>query len=355
MKTVFRGTFVIPWAQTELDGQISAPVSEIGPGRAWRWTGEAVRVDGARGVLPLGQSEGEAALRRRAAHTVRRLLVSTDVRPNESLRLQDPLFDQNIVVTDGYDTWTIALIPAGPGRKPLLMFHAEIPPRNQDLWVVRDSITNATRAEADQRATGVICFTPGTMIATPWGPRDVASLKEGDKVQTRDNGSAEILWLGSRNVTGARLKALPELTPIRLRAGALEKDVPDEGLLVSPDHKMVLRGAKARALYNADEVLVTARDLIDDHRIIRDYSVKSVSYIHMMVPRHEIVFANGVATETFHPSSAALATMAQSDQNRLFDRMPDLRGDTDAFGPYARRVLTGSETALLRHYAQSRR
>ena len=41
MKTVFRGTFVIPWVQTELDGQRSASVDEIGPGRTWRWTGIA--------------------------------------------------------------------------------------------------------------------------------------------------------------------------------------------------------------------------------------------------------------------------------------------------------------------------
>jgi len=100
---------------------------------------------------------------------------------------------------------------------------------------------------------------------------------------------------------------------------------------------------------------VTARDLIDDHSIMRDRSVRSVTYIHMMLPRHEIVFANGVATESFHPSSAALASMGRSDQDRLYDRLPELKGNTDAFGPYARRVLSGSETAILQHYKQTRR
>lgn len=354
MKTVFRGTFVIPWAQTELDGQGSAPVADIGPGRTWRWTGEAVRVDGARGILPLGMAEGEDELRKRAALTVRRLLLSLDVQPTYEVALQEPLFDKNFIVTNGYETWTVAVIPAGPGRKPLLMFHGEIPPRQTDLWIVRDSLDAQTRQEADQNAMGVICFTPGTIIATPWGPRDVASLVEGDKVQTRDNGSVEILWLGRRKVTGARLKAIPALTPVRLRAGSLDNNVPDEGLLVSPDHRIVLKGARARALFNTDEVLVTARDLIDDHSILRDHSVKSVEYIHMMLPRHEIVFANRVATESFHPSSAALSSMEISEQDRLFDRLPELRGNTDMFGPYARRVLSGSETALLQYYGQNR-
>ena len=354
MKTVFRGTFVIPWAQTELDGQRSAPVDDIAPGRTWRWTGEATRVDGPRGVLPLGNSEGSDDLRRRAGLNVRRLLQSMDIYSDLKAPVQDPLFDRNIIVTDGYDTWTVSVIPAGLGRKPLLMFHCEIPPREQDLWIVKDTVDAATRHESAQKAIGVICFTPGTMIATPWGPRDVASLMEGDKVQTRDNGSAEILWLGARKVTGARLKAIPELTPVRLRAGSLDDHVPDEGLLVSPDHKMVLQGPRAKALYNAEEVLVTARDLIDDQKILRDYSVKSVTYIHMMLERHEIVFANGVATESFHPSSAALASMGRSDQDRLYDRMPELRGNTDVFGPYARRVLSESETAIMQHYARNR-
>ncbi len=66
--------------------------------------------------------------------------------------------------------------------------------------------------------------------------------------------------------------------------------MPDVGLLVSPDHRIVLRGARARALYNADEVLVTARDLIKDHSIIRDHAQREVTYISHYVaePRNRV-------------------------------------------------------------------
>lgn len=353
MKTGYRGTFVISWAQTELDGQRSAPVNDLGPGRAWSWGGEAVRVDGPSGILPLGASEGEAELRRRVALTVRRLMGSIDFGDAtlDPVLLQGPMFQEHFVVTNGFSTWDVAVIGTGPGRKPLLMFHGEIPPRETELWVVRHNISAKLRGQAKEQANGVICFTPGTMIMTPDGARDVASLGEGDKVQTKDNGASEVLWIGKRHVTGARLKAMPHLLPIRLRAGALDKDVPDAGLLVSPDHRMVLQGPRARALYGADEVLVTARDLVDDHAIIRDHSAKSVTYIHMMLMQHEVVFANGVATESFHPASAALATMQSADQVRLFDKVPELQGNAHAYGPFARRVLTNSEAAILRHDA----
>ena len=134
------------------------------------------------------------------------------------------------------------------------------------------------------------------------------------------------------------MKAIPSLTPVRLRAGALDKDVPDAGLLVSPGHRIVLRGSRAQTFYNAEEVLVTARDLINDHSIIRDHGQREVTYIHMMLPKHEVVFANGVATESFHPASAELTMMDENQRDRMFDRLPNQTGGVQNYGEYARRV-----------------
>jgi hypothetical protein len=94
---------------------------------------------------------------------------------------------------------------------------------------------------------------------------------------------------------------------------------------------------------------VTARDLINDHTIIRDHSLREVTYIHMMLPQHEVVFANGVPTESFHPAAAELSAMDEIEVGRLFDRLPDLRGDMQNYGGYARRVLSDSEAAILQY------
>ena len=88
--------------------------------------------------------------------------------------------------------------------------------------------------------------------------------------------------------------------------------------------------------------------------MLRDHSLRAVTYIHMMLPSHQIVFANNVATESFHPASAALSTMVPDDLDRMFGRLPDLRRDIDAYGAYARRVLTLSEATVLRHDAGRR-
>lgn len=351
MKTGYKGAFVISWTQTTIDGQQAAPVTDLAVGTEWIWTGEAVRVDGPNCILPLGASEGETDIRMRAAHTVRRLLAAAQIEHyhTDPAMLQDPLFNDSFRITDGYKIWTVSLIGTGEGKKPLLMFMDDIPPRGEQLWVVDHRIDPQLRHQPDAQPGGVVCFTPGTMIMTPDGARDVAQLVEGDQVQTADNGQAEVLWIGQRRVTGARMKAMPSLTPIRLREGALDKDVPDSGLLVSPDHRMVLRGPRARCLYNADEVLVTARDLVNDLTIVREHGLKEVTYIHMLLPQHEVVFANGVATESFHPAAADQRSLDPMDKARMLDRLPELRGDITAYGDFARRVLSGSEAAIM-HY-----
>ncbi|MGA1179589.1 MAG: Hint domain-containing protein [Marivivens sp.] len=351
MKTGFQGTFVISWSQTELDGRWAAPSQALRVGSVWAWTGEAVRVDGPAGVLPLGASEGHADLHARAALSVRRLLrmVDAEAGRKDSAADSDPLFDKSFRVTDGRATWTITVIETGVGRHPLLMFVGEIPPRHQDLRVVSHDLAEDASQRTPDVSGAVVCFTPGTSILTSEGAKPVEALREGDFLQTKDNGCKEILWMGGRRVSGARLMVSPHLAPVRLRAGALDEGVPDTGLLVSPDHRMMVRGAKARALFNTDEVLVSARDLINDRSIMVDRAVREVTYIHLMLPSHEIVFANSVETESFHPATAALDTLGDEALGRMYSRMPELKDNVRSFGDYVRRVLSPSEAAILRH------
>ena len=348
MKTGFRGTFVIPWGQTAIDGDMSPDIDVVRPGAGWLWTGETTRVDGPSDVLLLDNAHQSSDLHRRAGLKVRRMFGNS-LKNQQGLQDEDDtLFGSFFTVTNGRQVWTITAVSMGAGRKPLLMFCDDVPPHETVLWVVNEAIKTDVRHAPSQTPGGVICFTPGTAIATPDGPKDVACLMEGDVVQTQDNGAAEILWIGRRIVSGARMKVQPNLRPIRLREGALDRDVPDAGLLVSPDHRMVLRGPRARTLFNADEVLVTARDLVNDSTIVRAHGLTHVTYIHMMLGQHEIVFANGVPTESFHPASAALGSLRPEEQARLLTRVPEIKGNPMAYGGYARRTLSASDAAILK-------
>lgn len=345
MTTGSRGTFAISWDQTELDGVRGAPAAMLRVGQSWRWTGEAVRLDGPADILPLGDALGMADLRQRSARAVRHLLaaVAADVDRFDRVGVTPLLSDGGFTVTDGRQVWTVAMNETAPGRPPLAVFPSGLAPRGTDLWVV--SIADRRPVDRVRPAPpgGMICFTPGTLIATETGPIPVETLTEGCRLQTKDNGCQPIQWIGQQNLSGARLHAFPHLAPVRLRAGALDKRVPDAGLLVSPDHRLVLRGSRARALFNADEVLVAARDLINDGTVRVERGLRDLTYIHLMLPAHEIIFANGVEAESFHPASADLTLM-----DATFDAFcPGMRADPERFGGTARRSLAQSEAAIL--------
>ena len=353
MTTALRGTFVISWSQTEVDGFKGGPLHSLAVGSTWSWSGDTLCVDGPTDVLRLEDADGKEELRLCAARRVRQL-IGMAVTPPELKHLQEgmhPLTDSSFVVTDGAQSYTVTVVSAGPGRWPLAMFLDDIPPANTDLWVVHHALDTTARDAMNANDGGVICFTLGTMIQTPDGPKRIDELREGDMVQTKDNGPQEILWRGSRRMSGARLFVMPRLRPIRINASAFGEDLPDSSFLVSPDHKMVVRGAIAKDLFNTDEVLVSAKHLINHSSISVDLDVRSVTYVHLLLPRHEVLWANGVETESFHPANTSLATLADDDRGRLLKELPTLETDPHVYGAYARRTLNDSEAALLNHAA----
>ena len=353
MGTGFGGTFVISWSQTEVDGLEAAPVQSLTVGASWSWRGDAVRVDGAGHVLRLEQADGEAELRKRAARMVRRLVGAaiTQTRDLDAVKISTPLEESGFVVTDGAQSFAVTVIEVGHGAPPLLMFMDRIPPRDTDLWIVHHSLDIMQLIQPGLSGAGVICFTPGTRIATPGGACLVEDLREGDLVQTKDSGPQAVQWIGARRMTGARLFAMPRLRPIRFRPGALGVERPDQELVVSPDHRMLLQGRAARALFNTDEVLVAARDLVNGQTIAVDMALKEVTYVQLLLPSHQILWANGVETESFHPAQADLTTLSGADRMRLLEIFPALDHDPHLYGSAARRRLTGSEAAILLHEA----
>ena len=342
MSTGYRGTYVISWSQTELDGSTAGSVDAIRVGGIWRWTGTALRVDTRQNVLVLEGAIGTDNQQSRAA-----AYGVADAEPAQYPA--DRPFSAGFDVTDGSGRYRIALLPGQSTRQPLLSFIGHPPPAGTDLRIVDARTNPGPTHRGAGLPTGTICFTPGTRIATANGPRAVEDLEEGDRILTRDNGSQPIEWIGSRRVTGARMHAMPHLRPIRLRAHVMGQDEPDADLVVSPDHRILLRGDMAQALFNTDEVLVAAKDLVNDRTVTVDHTLREVRYVHLLLPAHQIIWANGMETESFHPAFAALDEIAPDQRQQLEDRLPDLNADPFAYGDPARRTLTRSEAALILH------
>lgn len=187
--------------------------------------------------------------------------------------------------------------------------------------------------------TQIPCFVAGTLIGTPGGPRRVEGLTPGDLVLTVDDGAQPLRWIGRRTVP-----ATGNFAPIRIAAGAFG----DHGtLLVSPQHRVLLRDAMAELLFGEDEVLVAAKDLLNHDGVCR-VEGGQVEYVHLLFDRHQVIWAEGLPTESFLPGPQMSHSFDGAVLQELVTLFPELDPMTGhGYGPAARRMLRGYEAQLL--------
>jgi hypothetical protein len=164
--------------------------------------------------------------------------------------------------------------------------------------------------------TGVVCFVSGTNILTETGERPIDTLRVGDRIVTQDNGVQVLRWIGRRSVSQHDLARNPKLLPIQLSPKLTGGE---SCLAVSPQHGILLR-------INGEERLVRATWLADMQggaaRIMK--GCREVTYLHLMFDQHQIVFANGAASESFYPGKFALAAVAPAARREIFALFPRL-------------------------------
>uniref|UniRef100_UPI002631D2E5 Ig-like domain-containing protein n=1 Tax=uncultured Sulfitobacter sp. TaxID=191468 RepID=UPI002631D2E5 len=193
----------------------------------------------------------------------------------------------------------------------------------------------------------VVCFTPGTLIATPKGERKVEELAVGERIITRDNGMQEIRWIGHRPMTGEELVANEHLRPILIRQGALGNDLPERDMMVSPQHRVLVANDKTALYFEEREVLVAAKHLTDMEGIDQ-VDVSQTTYIHIMFDQHEVILSDGIWTESFQPGDNSLAGVGDAARDEILELFPELatREGIDAYAA-ARKSLKKHEAKLI--------
>lgn len=193
----------------------------------------------------------------------------------------------------------------------------------------------------------IVCFGDGTLIETDRGAVPVEELDVGDMVLTRGHGSKPIRWIGRRVVDSLTLMRLPKLRPVVVRRNAFGKGRPYQDLVLSPNHRILLDDWRAELHFGEPEVLVAAKFLRDDTRILTRPGCEAVTYHHLLFDRHEIVTSNGLETESLFFGKAARDTLDDDAMAELLILFPELDGDQAVFGPTAYTVLKSHEAALL--------
>ncbi|MGD9864582.1 MAG: Hint domain-containing protein, partial [Pseudodonghicola sp.] len=190
-------------------------------------------------------------------------------------------------------------------------------------------------------ATGIVCFASGTLIATDIGLRSIETLQIGDLVETHDSGYQPIRWIGGRHLTSAMLAANPNLRPVRIRAGALGLGLPTQDLVVSPQHRVLVRSVVAERMFGEAEVLVAAKQLqaLDGIEVAEDLT--EVTYWHFLFDAHQVVFSNGAMTESLFTGPEALRAVCPEARQEILEIFPDLDATPDAGTDAVRLLVSG--------------
>lgn len=282
----------------------------------------------------------------------------TDGKPAEHFRINDgnpqrydsiASYNATITFTDG-TTGTVTIVVAQDTDGNLYLVPSA--GSSADLSTLQSAPILSTTFDSVQSNTSpglpksqtpwnyVTCFLEGTLIETIDGPRAIEDLQPGDLIPTMDSGDQPIRWVASSRIVGS-----PKAAPIRIEAGALGNT---RDLYVSPQHRILLTGWRAELYMGEDEVLVPAIQLVND-QTIRQVQQDSFTYYHLLFDTHELIYAAGIASESFHPGEKAIGSMAEDARDELLAIFPQLADvAAGSYGPCARPTTKSFEAAVLR-------
>lgn len=135
--------------------------------------------------------------------------------------------------------------------------------------------------------TYLACFASGTRIQLDGREVAVEALQVGDLVETVSGVLRPVRWIGRRRINCDRHPFPHRAWPVRIAAGAFGAGLPRRDLLVSPNHALYLDG-----------VLVPAKVLING-RNITQAQAGQIEYFHIELDRHDVLFAEGLAAESY--------------------------------------------------------
>lgn len=137
---------------------------------------------------------------------------------------------------------------------------------------------------------GCGAFASGTRISLADGRLcPVERLNCGDLVLTRDRGPQPLRWTAKTT-----LRATGSFAPVVISKGTLHNDA---DLVVRADHKIFVYQRADHLGTGRAEVLIRARQLIDDVTVYRRTG-GFIDYYQLVLDAHDLVYAEGICAET---------------------------------------------------------
>lgn len=157
--------------------------------------------------------------------------------------------------------------------------------------------------------SGNVCFAQGTMFDTPDGLQLVEHIAAGDLITTMDHGPQQVTWVYAKSWSSREMMQMENLRPVTICAGAFGNGLPRRDLRVSQQHRVLVQGPIAQRMFGEAQVLVAAKHLTGLADVSIDLPDTPVTYYHVMFARHEVVFAEGLPTESLYLGAQSLGAI----------------------------------------------
>lgn len=201
-----------------------------------------------------------------------------------------------------------------------------------DLELVSTTWVSGT-GDLDVGDLGPTCLVAGTRVETTDGMVKVEDLQPGMSVMGKDGRILTLRTVLHTDFNGRDIAENAKLAPVRIVAGALGNGLPARDLLVSRQHRMVVDAKAVAQMFDCDEVLVPAAKLLPLPGIYVDTTVLDVVYYHLVFDQHEIIFAEGAATESLYTGIEALRSISDDAREELLTMFPELAEQETSMTP----------------------
>ena len=156
---------------------------------------------------------------------------------------------------------------------------------------------------------------------------------------TRFGGTPRVVWVGHREVDCRRHPDPRSVWPMRISPNAFAPAQPHSALFLSPDHAVFV-----------DDVLIPVRLLING-TTIRPIETSRVTWYHVELEEHNVVFAEGLAVESYLDQHDREFFTNGGVPVRLF---PELAARTWEMAGCAPLVVSGPRLAQVRAMLEKR-
>ncbi|WP_136442305.1 Hint domain-containing protein [Pacificoceanicola onchidii] len=147
-----------------------------------------------------------------------------------------------------------------------------------------DIIEKSVRSGSRDSRQGHNALVAGTVVLTLDGALPVEFISAGDRVITRDSGTAIV-----RDVR----RSTRTLRGISIKAGSLGNARPDRDVILSATQEVLIRDWRADALFGGAPALVAAERLVDGE-FVRETEEYEAEMVELVFDTPHILYADGL-------------------------------------------------------------